>query len=361
MRACGKRVLGDDSKVDLMPYSLHQAPPDWILEQATSRLIVADDGHAFLIDSGYQRVIDAVQKWIDDGVIKAIDGIFVTHYHDDHTDKVQAAADQFKCPVYALDSYADILENPAAYNMPAMTSEPIRGIKRLGDGYTMPWRGMQFTFHDFPGQALYHGALFVRHPKDRPVFFIGDSFAPSGMDDYCLLNRNLLHRDQGYEKCIGKLQSIDGPFWLVNEHISYVFQFDADELRALLSRYRNRNEKLRELFPWDDPNYGIDHLWARFYPYAVQAQANTTIPLVVQIDNHSPTAREFEVSLHAGKGFSIVGADRVSHSIAPSATGTFTFQVKAGDRAGQSMVTASIRSSGMEFFNWTESMVSVKP
>ena len=41
-----------------------------------------------------------------------MDGIFVTHCHDDHTDFVQKASEEFACPVYALEDYRDVLEQP---------------------------------------------------------------------------------------------------------------------------------------------------------------------------------------------------------------------------------------------------------
>lgn len=91
MRMCGERVLGPEADIELMPYSLHEKTPDWVFEHATSRLLISDDGHGFLLDCGYQRVIDAVKTLMTNGLVKQVDGIFVTHYHDDHTDMVQAA------------------------------------------------------------------------------------------------------------------------------------------------------------------------------------------------------------------------------------------------------------------------------
>jgi len=54
------------------------------------------------------------------------------------------------------------------------------------------WHEFQFTFFDFPGQTLYHDGLLVQHDgADRPLF-AGDSFTPSGIDDYCLQNRDFV-------------------------------------------------------------------------------------------------------------------------------------------------------------------------
>lgn len=148
-----------------------------------------------------------------------------------------------------------------------MTSNAIKNIKSLPSGETMKWQEFELTFEFFPGQTHYHGALLARRQDERPIFFIGDAFAPSGIDDYCVLNRNLVHKEGGFRLCFQKLRQIDEPFWLVNEHIPYVFEFSDDEMDYLELRYEQRIEILQELFPWDALNYGIDEQWAVFYPY----------------------------------------------------------------------------------------------
>ncbi len=360
MRVCGERVLGKGANIELMPYSLHEKAPDWIFENATSRLLISDEGHGFLLDCGYQRVIDAVQKLIDSGVIKQVDGIFVTHYHDDHTDMVQAAAEKFRCPVYATLEYEDILENPSAYHMPAMTSNPIRDIQGIDSGHFMRWKEFELTFHFFPGQALYHGALLVRRQQDRPVFFIGDALAPSGIDDYCLQNRNLVHDQGGFNLCFKKLRDIQQPFWLVNEHIPFVFQFSDAELSNLERKYRERTEVLKQLFPWDAPNYGIDEQWAVFYPYGINSPANRSVTLEVHITNHSPKRREFVVAPKTNAPAMKLSSKQETIAIAPGERGKAIFSLNVGAKSGNYLITADISSDGMEFKEWVEALVTVE-
>ena len=359
MRQCGERILGKGAKIELMPYSHHEKAPDWVFENATSRLLISDEGHGFLLDCGYQRVIDAVQKLIDSGLVKKVDGIFVTHYHDDHTDMVQEAAEQFKCPVYATQEYVDILQNPAAYHMPAMTSTPIKNIKSLASGHVMKWHEFELTFHSFPGQAFYHGALLVRKGNERPVFFIGDSFAPSGIDDYCLQNRNLVHDDGGYNLCFKTLRDIQQPHWLVNEHIPFVFQFTDAEMTYLESRYRQRTRILKELFPWDAPNYGIDEQWAVFYPYGATTTASRAIALEVHITNHSPAGREFTVTPNLPAGMKLVSS-QAKIQLEPGQLGKVRMSVNVGTNVGNHLITADVSSEGMEFRDWIEALITVE-
>ncbi len=360
MKSCGERVLGKGAAIQLMPYSLHEKAPEWVYENATSRLLISESGAGFLLDCGYQRVIDAVQKLVESGVIKGVEGIFVTHYHDDHTDMVQAAAEKFRCPVYATPEYVDILKNPGAYRMPALTANGIRDIQVVESGHQMTWNEFELTFHFFPGQTLYHGALLVRKPNERPIFFIGDALAPSGIDDYCLLNRNLVHDDGGFNLCFKKLREISQPIWLVNEHIPFVFQFSDAELSYLESRYRQRNEILKELFPWDAPNYGVDEQWAVFYPYAVTAPKNRAIELAVQVTNHSPIRRDFVIAPKVTNSSMRLSSAQESITLEPGQQGSVRFSVNVGSATGNHLVTGSVRSAGMEFNEWIEALVTVE-
>lgn len=359
MNACGRRVLGPDARIELMPYSRHEPTPSWVFEHSTSRLLVSDSGHGFLLDCGYQRVIDAIADLMQKGLVKQVDGIFVTHFHDDHTDMVQAAAEKFQCPVYATSEYADLLEHPEAYHLPAQTANPIRNVRVMKDGQKLKWQEFELTFHFYPGQAWYHGALLARKADEKPIFFIGDSFAPSGLDDYCVLNRNLLHEDSGYLLCLRKLRQMPHDFWLVNEHIQHVFSFSDAELDYLEQRYRARIALQKELFPWDDPNYGVDEQWAVFYPYGVRRKAGETVELELRITNHSPVPRTFEVVPRAS-GDLRIGPHPASLALQPRQSGTIRVPVQTVGQAGQYLVTADVRSEGMEFRDWVEAMITLE-
>lgn len=358
MQICADRILEKGFPVTLMPYCHYEETPEWIWIKSTSRLIISDSGHGFLLDCGGQGVIDGIDQLIESGTVTQIDGIFVTHYHDDHTDMVEAASKKYDCPVYATREYIDILRNPAAYHMPAMTSNAISNLKLVGNGQSIRWNEYNFTFQFFPGQTIYHGALLVRRKGEPPVFFIGDAFAPSGVDDYCVLNRNLLGEDEGFLLCLKKVERIKEETWLINEHIPHVFRFNDDEMLYLKSRYRARRNMLKELFPWDNPNYGIDEQWAVFYPYGTTADARATINLEVRITNHSSHRRSYQVTLHLPEGMTLVSGPRAL-SLAAGKSGSVRVQVQLPASPGNYLVTADVHSEGMAFNRWVEALVTV--
>lgn len=363
MKACAERILGVGAKYELMPYSFHEELPEWVLNTGTTRIIISENGAAFMLDCGSKRYIDFVKDLMKQGLVKQVEGIFVTHYHGDHTHYVQAAAEEFGCPVYATEEYEDILENPGAWHMPAGTKNPIKNVIGHKDGTIMKWHEYEFTFRFFPGQTLLHGALLVRRPGEKSIFFVGDAFTPSGMDDYCVLNRNLLHEDTGYLRCFNIVREIEkkhGEIFLMNEHVPFIFKYTPEEMKRLETRYRERIAMLQELCPWDDPNYGIDEQWAWFYPYGVDTNPGQTIDFEFRFYNHSPKRRQMSLKPNLPEGFSLVSG-KLKTIVAARAQATVPLRVKvsAGVRPGPHIITADVFSEGITLREWSEAIVTV--
>ena len=78
---------------------------------------------------------------------------------------VKAAAEFFKCPVYATTEYADVVENPGRYLMPGLTENAVPHVMAMEDGAKLKWNEYELTFRFFTGQMFYHGALLVQRPE----------------------------------------------------------------------------------------------------------------------------------------------------------------------------------------------------
>ena len=76
-------------------------------------------------------------------LIKKVEGIFVTHTHDDHSNMVQAASEEFKCPIYATTEYEDVLENPGKFHMPGLTRNAMPKVEGMKSGHMMKWRTLR--------------------------------------------------------------------------------------------------------------------------------------------------------------------------------------------------------------------------
>ena len=316
-----KRVLGTGFRVDWMPYAevIEKAPPGWIVPIHNSRLLLSQDKSGFLIDCGSDAIIGEVTKLKAEERLSRLDGVFITHYHDDHTDKVSELVKKFGCPVYASQQSADVLAHPAAYRLPCLTSNAISNLTAVPDGHKMRWKEFDLTIYYFPGQTLYGDALLVEKAcgelvesnGGEKIFFIGDSFTPSGIDDYCLQNRNFLHpcgelvesKGTGYFYCLDILRKMPPNCLLINQHVLEPFRYSKDQVEYMTKVLEKRRQILADLFPWDEPNYGIDEQWARIYPYGQQAKAGQRVDVTVKILNHSSSAQVYTVSLNVPEGF----------------------------------------------------------
>lgn len=359
------RALGKADRVPWMPYArtIEKQPPEWMVPIQNSRLILAHDRSGFLIDCGSRAIIAEIRKLKDQGRLARLDGLFITHYHDDHTDKVNEFLQEFPCPVYVTPILEDVLKRPGAYRLPCETTNAIDRLEIVADGQHKVWKEFTLTFYDFPGQTIYHDAMLVKRDTGEEVFFVGDSFTPSGLDDYCLQNRNFLREGTGYSYCLGLLAGRIAPeTLLINEHVVEPFRFDADQLRHMQESLARRQGRLQDLFPWDDADFGIDEQWARIYPYGQEVQPERWTPLAVKLLNHANTANTFVVTMHSPTGFEIE-PHKASVTAAPGQEVEAPFRIRALGRPARAIqvVTADVQVGPWDLRQWCEGLIRVLP
>ena len=355
-------ILGSSAKVDWMPYSsvILEDTPSWYMHISNSNLVFADDSSAFLIDCGTKDAYAGILNMKNSGRLKHLDGIFITHYHDDHTDMINDVVKEFGCPVYVTGELKDILENPGAYQLPCLTTDPILNLTIMKNGQQMAWKDFTLTFNYFPGQTLYHDALLFDKKDGQSIFFIGDSFTPSGIDDYCLLNRNFLHPGTGYFYCLDILKKLPPDVLLSNQHVEPLFTFSRQQLDYMTGALLERCRILKELFPFDDLNYGIDEQWARIYPYAQKSAPGGSFEYSVKIFNHSETAQTFFLDPVKKEGFD-VEPEKASLVVGPLSEGGQKFKIKVSENVpiGTSVLMVNVKFANWDLHNWCESIVEI--
>jgi glyoxylase-like metal-dependent hydrolase (beta-lactamase superfamily II) len=352
------RAALDGRPVDSMPMAEQRALPDWALAIGNSRLLISETRAGFLIDAGYDGDRAKLDGMVAQSSLRTLEGIWITHYHDDHTDYAQVLADHFHCPIYFTPRLTDILEHPAHYRMPCLTAAPVTSGKPQPDGTHRRWHEFQFTFFDFPGQTLYHDGLLVERDGGGALFFTGDSFTPSGIDDYCLQNRNLVHDGEGYLFCLGVLERLPKDVWLVNQHVDPMFRFSADQFARMRKELLKRRAILKELVPWPDPNYAIDENWAAVDPYASEAREGENVTLRLRISNHAPQREIYKVKWNLPSGWKLATADR--EVVIPAAQEGGAQAVFTVGGAGLQVVTADIEFDKWQLREWSEALVRVR-
>lgn len=343
--------------MDILPMAeLSKLPAD-ILPIGNSRLILSRTGNAFVVDAGYRDLLPELRKLRNAGRLRDVEGIWITHYHDDHTDYIGDVAAEFGSPVYFTQPMAEVMGNPGAFRLPCLTTKgvPASGAKR--DGETLAWREWKFTFWHFPGQTLYHGGL-VAERDGQAYLFTGDSFTPSGMDDYCMQNRNILRPGEGYEFCLRRIASLPPSTWLLNQHVEPIFRYTQAQMKRMQSELSERSAILAELSPWPDINYMVDESWARVYPYGSDVAAGEIVELRLRITNHAPERMTYRARWNLPAGLALVSADR-ERAIPARRDGVLRARIRAAE-PGLHVVTADVSFSGRDLNKWTEALVRVR-
>jgi len=278
-----------DGRPEHMPIREGKPVPAFLHHIGTTWIIVAANREALVMDCGDPAVLRALHQLQADGVITAVTACWVTHYHDDHVD----ALDQFQaahpCPTYADSTVAVVVTAPQAFRLPCISPTVVRIDHVTADGESWQWNEFRLTAYHFPGQTYYHGGLLVEGQGVR-LFFGGDSFTPAGIDDYCSGNRNLLGAGVGYDRCLALLATVQ-PTHIFNCHVQPAFDFTKTEIAQMRANLAERVQRYGQLFPWDQPNYGLDEHWVRCEPYEQIVQPGTSATLAVVITNHSASPK----------------------------------------------------------------------
>lgn len=261
-------------------------------------------------------------------------------------------------PVYFTTRMQEVMEKPGTFRLPCLMSHgvPVDGAKR--DGETLRWNEWTLTFLYFPGQTMYHGGLVARRDNGQAYLFTGDSFTPSGMDDYCMQNRDILRKGEGYEYCLRKIAELPSNTWLINQHVSPIFRFSAAQQQRMVAELAKRSEVLKALAPWPDINYMVDESWARIHPYGSEVRRGERIDLQLRIRNHTSQPLLHTVRWNLPRGIVLESADR-NVRISGLQDGIARARVRA-TQPGLHVVTADVSFAGRELKQWTEALVRVR-
>ncbi|MBD3182490.1 MBL fold metallo-hydrolase [Candidatus Poribacteria bacterium] len=341
-----------------MPIRKGKPNPEFLRHFGTSWVIISESGNAFVLDCGGQNVIKQLQEMQKSGEIEDIDGLWITHYHDDHVDAIPNFKKVFGCPVYADSSVAMIVENPRGFRYPCISPSVIDIDNVTRDGESWNWEEFKFTAYHFPGQTYYHGGLLVEG-NDLKLFFAGDSFTMSGIDDYCSGNRNWLGENTGFDRCLKLMQELK-PTHIFNCHVDTAFDFTQEELDFIRKNLSYREKIYGDLFPWDSPNYGMDEYWIRCYPYDQDTEAGKNVELSAKVYNHSERKKSIVCKPELPKGWEEVAEK--STQVKPRTEGSLTFNINVPKNLDKSILVIPfhIIYDGRNLGQFRESMLFIK-
>jgi glyoxylase-like metal-dependent hydrolase (beta-lactamase superfamily II) len=343
----------------VMPIGAGSPVPASLRHFGTTWVLISKEGCAFAMDCGDPSVIEAVKGLQVDGAIGRVEGLWITHYHDDHVDAAQAFSDEFGCPIITDRHVADVVGNPLAWRLPCISPVAARVDHATCDGESWQWHEFKITAYHFPGQTYYHSGLLVEGEGHR-IFFAGDSFTMAGIDDYCCGNRNFLHKNSGFDRCIKLLEDL-GPDLIFNSHVDEGFNFTPQQYAFMRAKLTERRREYAELLAWDDPNYGIDELWARCFPYEQHVSVGADISVQVVITNHSSNPRKAECRPVPPKPWNLPEATFSAATIQPRQEGSISFQLGIPSKVlpGRYTLPVDILYGGRLLPQLTETIIKV--
>ena len=195
------------------------------------------------------------------------------------------------CDVWAVEPLADVLNRPEAYFLPCCSNPKVEALALAQD---QPFRFHEFTLTPmfFPGQTLYGDALLVEKAGER-LLFVGDSFAPTGLDDYCAGNRNFLREDTGMLLCLDIAERL-APVGLINQHQKHVFEFDGEQIAFMRAAIRSRRALVEALTFQPHYEYALDEWYMRAEPFEQAVRAGERAELKLMMTNHTPVPCRIE-------------------------------------------------------------------
>jgi hypothetical protein len=178
------------------------------------------------------------------------------------------------------------------------------------------------------------------------------------MDDYCMQNRDILRRGEGYELCLRRIASLPEKTWLLNQHVEPMFRYTGAQLKRMQTELTKRSAALAQLSAWPDINYMVDEQWARVFPYGSETGVGGTVELELRITNHAPEQMIYKASWNVPSGLELVSAEK-EREILPREDGVMRAKVRAS-APGLHIVTADVSFKGRDLTQWTEALVRVR-
>lgn len=322
-------------------------------------LLLAEDGQAIITDPYEEGAVDEAKALLDSGEISGVDGIWITHYHCDHVQAINRARELFNCPVMTDSHMADIIENPERYFLTCLANAPAPVDRPTRHGETWRWKNYTLTALHFPGQTYYHSGLFAVPDEGPSLFFSGDSFTPTGIDDYCSWNRNFLGKNIGFRRCVRMMREL-GPDIIFNQHVEVGFHFTESAWDRIDAALATRERLLADLLPWPHPDFGTDEYWVRTYPYEQTTGRGRDVTVTVEFSNHAATPMRASVSANTPTGWTAAPEALSTTCIAKEDTGLkFQLRVPGNAAPGRYVIPVNVTWGDRDLGSFREAIVNV--
>jgi glyoxylase-like metal-dependent hydrolase (beta-lactamase superfamily II) len=304
-------------------------------------VLLGDDGEALFFDYGFaaehhfKANFRFVRHSLDE--LRARFGIerpsvvVPTHYHDDHVAGISFLQDQYGTEVWAVDTFADLLERPHRYKLPCLWKQPVEVSRLITDGEIVEWAGIRLEARHAPGHTWY-AAVFLGEVDGRRIAFTGDAVNRTA-NETTWGGRPVYRNRLGVHdfSTTAKLLLDYGPEVLLTGHRGAV-QVTHEDLEQFLSWAREFEQTLCTLAP-DEQTIGfqLDPDLVTVYPYQARGTPGVRFELEAEVRNHYPHAADAEIRLVAPDAWDVEPSFRRTHARAGASARVAFSVVPPGD------------------------------
>jgi glyoxylase-like metal-dependent hydrolase (beta-lactamase superfamily II) len=331
--------------------------------------LLADDGRALLLDYGFPSWdhMAADMRFVEHSLdelkalagLRAVEAVIPSHYHDDHLAGLPWLQQTQGTQAWIFENFAEMVANPAGYNVPCLLPHPIRVDRTLADRGSVAWDRYRFDVFHMPGHTWWALGLFGEIDGTR-VAFTGDNLLAgtvSPLRAAAPVYRNRMLIDS-IAVGVRRLMEFE-PELLLTGHTG-ALRVD----RKMLEDFHAWAKQLEGVFRTlvavpAEVNFALDPNFATLYPYRSTVRPGQRLELELRVTNHGAAEAAARASLTLSPGWAAEPAE-AGGPIGAGATGAFRFGVTVpGDAAGRHVLCADLTLGPRRWGQVTEALVDV--
>ncbi len=333
--------------------------------------LLSDDGRALLLDYGFPSWdhMAADMRFVEHSLdelkavagLRSVEAVIPSHYHDDHLAGLPWLQQTQGTQAWIFENFAEMVANPAGYNVPCLLPHPIRVDRTLADRGSASWDRWRFDVFHMPGHTWWALGLFGEIDGTR-VAFTGDNLLAgtvSPLRAAAPVYRNKMLVDS-IAVGVRRLMEFE-PELLLTGHTG-ALRVD----RKMLEDFHAWAKQLEGVFVKlvavpAEVNFALDPNFATLYPYRSAPKPGERLDLELRVTNHGARAAEARATLAVPPGWRVEPAETTA-AIDAASTGVLRFAVSVPhDAAGRHVLCADLTLGERRFGQVTEALVDVAP
>ena len=343
----------------------------------TTYVLLSDTGNALFLDFGYDMIValpvgddrssrrpllSSLPALRRDFGVQRVDVAIPTHYHDDHVAGLNLLRDVEGTQVWAAAEVAQILADPARYDLPCLWYDPIPTDRVLDTGVPVRWNEYELTLHPLPGHTRYAVAIEVEVDGQR-VLATGDQqntqWEPGQRAEVLNLQYKNRFRIDDFVASAALYRELR-PDLIISGHWA-PRRVDDAYLDHLAEKADELARLHRELLPLDEVDLDAEGVGAWVRPYQGETAPGRPLHLEVEARNPHHGAEEVVVRMVVPAGWTCEPPSRTA-TAGPTEHVTFGFTVTppATGTVRRARVAADLTVGERRFGPHAEALVSVR-